>query len=312
MHHPILELRDLSFTYGEEIVLENLNLQIREGTFVGVVGPSGAGKSTLLRLMDGACKPTSGRILLGPDGTSKSIRLGVVPQLETIDWNFPITVEEVVLLGATDSAALPWVPRELRVQALSILEKLGIGDLARRQIRNLSGGQQQRTFIARALIRRPELLLLDEPTSGVDVKTRHDVLHLLHELNHEGIAIVLTTHDLNAVAAHLPSLICLNRRVVASGTPNEVLTSEVLRLLYGADMLVVHQDGMLLVGDVPSALRDEHDRAAHPATVPAAHFGEEPAPHEHGPEADHEHERGVARVADRDEEAPVTGAEGPR
>jgi ABC-type Mn2+/Zn2+ transport system ATPase subunit len=176
----------------------------------------------------------------------------------------------------------------MRTDAREILTKLGIGHLAHRHIRNLSGGQQQRAFIARALMRKPELLLLDEPTIGVDVKTRHDILHLLHSLNHEGIAIVLTTHDLNAVAAHLPSLVCVNRRVLGAGTPNEVLTPEVLRNLYGADMLVVRQDGMLLIGDVPSAFREEHDRAAHPE-VPVAHFGEVPPAHEHGPGADHEH-----------------------
>ncbi len=298
MHHPILELRDVSFSYGREAVLDRLNIKIREGTFVGVVGPSGSGKSTLLRLMDGAVRPTSGRILLGPLGESKRIRLGVVPQLEAIDWNFPITVEEVVLLGAaSDGPLVPWASKELRGEARSLLEDLGIGHLARRHIRNLSGGQQQRAFIARALIRRPQLLLLDEPTSGVDVKTRHDILHLLHSLNHEGIAIVLTTHDLNAVAAHLPSLICLNRRVIAAGTPNEVLRHDVLQELYGAEMLVVRKDGMLLVGDVPSALREEHERADHPEGVLAAHFGEEPPEHEHGAGADHEHD-GVGPAAE--------------
>jgi ABC-type cobalamin/Fe3+-siderophores transport system ATPase subunit len=115
----------------------------------------------------------------------------------------------------------------------------------------------------------------------VDVATRHDILHLLHSLNHQGIAIVITTHDLNAVAAHLPSLICLNRRVVAAGTPDEVLREDVLHELYGAEMLVVRQDGMLLVGDAPGAFRDEHARAGHPEGIAAAHFGEEPPEHEH-------------------------------
>jgi zinc/manganese transport system ATP-binding protein len=306
MHHPIVLLRDVSFTYGDEIVLDHVNLTVPEGAFVGVVGPSGAGKTTLLRLMTGTLRPTAGEVRLGAggagsnggarrgrhgsNGRGQGIRLGVVPQLEAIDWNFPVTVEEVVLMGrAADPGLLPWARPELRREARSILERLGIGHLARRHIRNLSGGQQQRAFIARALIRRPDLLVLDEPTIGVDVKTRHDILHLLHGLNHDGIAIVLTTHDLNAVAAHLPSLVCINRRIVAAGTPDEVLTTDVLRQLYGADMLVVRQDGMLLVGDVPSAFRDRHDRAAHAASTPVAHFGERPPPHGHGPGADHDH-----------------------
>src|SRR4051812_12941947 len=290
MHHPILELREVSFTYGEDVVLERLNVTIREGAFVGVVGPSGAGKSTLLRLLDGTAKPTRGTVLLGPEGRSREIRLGVVPQLETIDWNFPITVEEVVLLGgAADAGLRPWASAETKAKARSLLDKLGIGPLAHRHIRKLSGGQQQRAFIARALLRQPELLLLDEPTSGVDVATRHDILPLLHTLNHEGIAIVITTHDLTAAAAHLPSLICLNRRIVAAGTPDEVLREDVLRNLYGAEMLVVRQDGMLLVGDAPGAFRDEHARAGHPAGIAAAHFGDEPPAHEHAPDSEERH-----------------------
>jgi zinc/manganese transport system ATP-binding protein len=276
VHHPLLRFESVSFTYGEEAVLRDLSFVVREGAFIGIVGPSGAGKTTLLRLMDGTLRPGSGAIR-SRGGTSERLRLGIVPQLETIDWSFPVTVEEVVLLGrAADAGPLPWASRAMRSEARSLLDRLGIGELAGRHIRNLSGGQQQRVFIARALMRRPDLLLLDEPTSGVDVRTRHDVLHLLHDLNHDGIAIVLTTHDLNAVAAHLPSLICLNRRVIATGSPAEVLQPGVLRELYGAEMFVVERDGMLLIGDAPSAIRERHARDEHDADVLPAHFGDEP------------------------------------
>src|SRR5207253_3394875 len=160
MHHPIVELDDVSFTYGEGAVLEHLRLQIPEGAFVGVVGPSGSGKTTFLKLISGVLTPTTGRIRFGPDGNGR-VRLAVVPQLEAIDWNFPVTVEEVVLMGrAADAGLLPWGPPQLRVEARELLGKLGIEHLARRHIRNLSGGQQQRAFIARALIRRPQLLVL--------------------------------------------------------------------------------------------------------------------------------------------------------
>ena len=306
MHHPIVEFRDVSFTYGEGVVLDRVSVRIPEGAFVGVVGPSGAGKTTFLRLLAGSLKPSAGEVRWRTPGAANGrhaarIRLGIVPQLEAIDWNFPITVEEVVLLGrAGDHVWIPGGTRRQRTEARGILEKLGIGHLAHRHIRNLSGGQQQRAFIARALIRHPELLVLDEPTIGVDVKTRHDILHLLHSLNHEGVAVVLTTHDLNAVAAHLPSLVCINRRVIAAGTPTEVLTADTLRELYGAEMVVVNQDGMLLVGDVPSAFQDEHVRTEHPETIAAAHFGEAPSPHVHGPEGDHvhAHEHSEAPAAD--------------
>jgi len=292
MHHPIVEFKDVSYTYGEGAVLDRVTLTIPEGAFVGVVGSSGAGKTTMLKLISGTTKPAAGSVHVGSNGGRA--RLAVVPQIEAIDWNFPVTVEEVVLLGrAADRRLVPWAPASARSEAAEIMSKLGIGELAHRHIRNLSGGQQQRAFIARALMRKPELLLLDEPTAGVDVKTRHDILHLLHSLNHEGIAIVLTTHDLNAVAAHLPSLVCINRRLIAMGTPQEVLTPDVLSQLYGADMIVIQQEGMLLIGDVPSAFKDEHARAQHSDRIPAAQFGEQPRPHQHSDETGHTHERGA-------------------
>jgi ABC-type Mn2+/Zn2+ transport system ATPase subunit len=128
-----------------------------------------------------------------------------------------------------------------------VLERLGLGGLHDRHIRELSGGQQQRVFVARALFHRPELLVLDEPTSGVDVRTRHEVLHLLADLHDDGVSIVLSTHDLNGLAAHLPRLICMNVDVIADGPPLEVLNSEVLEQTYGAPMEVLVHGGMPLV-----------------------------------------------------------------
>jgi ABC-type Mn2+/Zn2+ transport system ATPase subunit len=258
----LARFEDVYYTYGDAPVLEGISLEIPRGAFAGVVGPSGAGKTTFLRLLAGSLKPARGRVQLGDGGAPP--RLALVPQLEAIDWSFPVTVEEVVLLGgAAERRFVPWPSSAERAAAAEVLERLGIGDLAKRHIGNLSGGQQQRVFVARALQRRPDLLLMDEPTTGVDVKTRHDMLHLLHELNHEGLSVVLTTHDLNAVAAHVPSLICLNRTIVGAGPPSEILTTETLRALYGAEMLIVRQDGMLLVGDRPSATEDEHFQIGH-------------------------------------------------
>lgn len=256
----LVRFEDVSFGYGNGAALRDVDVDIPERAFVGVVGPSGAGKTTFLRLLAGSLKPARGRVVR----SESAARIAVVPQLESIDWTFPITVREVVALGTASERRLgPWASAAERRSVEDVLDRLGIGDLAGRHIGGLSGGQQQRVFVARALHRRPDLLLLDEPTTGVDVKTRHDMLHLLHELNHEGIAIVLTTHDLNAVAAHVPSLICLNRTIVGAGTPQDILTTETLRALYGAEMLIVRQDGMLLVGDRPSAIEDEHFRAGH-------------------------------------------------
>jgi zinc/manganese transport system ATP-binding protein/zinc transport system ATP-binding protein len=170
--------------------------------------------------------------------------------METINWHFPVTVEEVVLMGrAANSGPWPWPSRADRLAMGEILNRLGLLHLAKPHIRNLSGGQQQRVFLARALMRNPRLLLLDEPTTGVDIKTRHDILHLLHDLNDSGITIVLTTHDLNAVATHLPHVVCLNHTVVAEGHPHDVFTPEILSQTYGADMIVLRHDHMLVIAD---------------------------------------------------------------
>ena len=179
-------------------------------------------------------------------------RIGYVPQLETIDWNFPVTVREVVMMGRTmENRFFPWFRRQEKQLADHMMEQLGILHLAGRHIRELSGGQQQRAFLARALVSSPSLLLLDEPTSGVDVKTRDDVMHLLHDLNHEGVTIVITTHEINAVAVHLPRLVCMAGRILAQGTPYEVITAEVLFQTYGADMPVIDYEGMPIVAESP-------------------------------------------------------------
>ena len=250
---PLVEIRGLSCGYEKQRVLSGVDLEILRGDFVGLLGPSGSGKTTLLRAMLGAVDVYEGEVVV--DGVRVSDgrpRIGYVPQLETIDWNFPVTVREVVMMGRTmENRFFPWFRKEEKELANRMMDQLGILHLAGRHIRNLSGGQQQRAFLARALVSSPSLLLLDEPTSGVDVKTRDDVMHLLHDLNHEGVTIVITTHEINAVAVHLPRLVCLSGRVLAQGTPYEVITPEVLFQTYGAEMPVINYEGMPIVAESP-------------------------------------------------------------
>jgi ABC-type Mn2+/Zn2+ transport system ATPase subunit len=175
--------------------------------------------------------------------------MGYVPQVESVDWNFPVTVLEVMVMTRSKVGRRPRITAEERTAALEVLDRLGLGGLQDRHIRELSGGQQQRVFVARALFHQPELLILDEPTSGVDIRTRHEVLHLLADLHDDGVSIVLTTHDLNGLAAHLPRMVCLNREVIADGAPIDVLTSEVLEQTYGAPMEVLLHEGMPVVLD---------------------------------------------------------------
>lgn len=239
----LVDVRGAGFGYDGTPVLHDVTLSVQEGSFVGVVGPSGSGKTTLLRLLLGAAAPQQGTVTRRP-----GVSVGYVPQLETVNWSFPVTVSECVLM-ARSGRRLPWATRTERADVARVLDRLGIGALARRHIRELSGGQQQRMFVARALLRRPQLLLMDEPTSGVDVTSRHDMLHLLGELHAEGVAILLTTHDLNGVAAHLPRLVALQRTVVAVGTPAEVINGPVLSATFGAPIEVLEHLGIPVVLD---------------------------------------------------------------
>lgn len=259
---PLLGLNGASAGYDGLAVLHGVDLLLRRGEFVGIVGPSGSGKTTLLRTLLGQTQRLAGSVDEHPRDGRRGLQIGYVPQVESVDWNFPITLEQVVLLGRwRESGWRPWSSRRDRKLAHQVLERLGIDHLAKRPIRALSGGQQQRAFIARALIGDPDVVLLDEPTSGVDIKTRHDVMHLLSDLNRAGVAIVLTTHDLNAVASHLPRLVCIGEgRVVADGTPPEVLTPDVLRDAYGAEMVVLRRGRSVYVVEHDDAAPDWDER----------------------------------------------------
>lgn len=245
---PLIEFSGVTFGYSALNVLDDINLHLHEGQFVGLVGPSGAGKTSLLKLILDLQIPGSGQI----QRARSDLRLTYVPQIETVDWSFPVTAEEVVLMGLDHRANIwPWPRSSDRKRAKDILEQLEIGHLADRHIRDLSGGQQQRVFLARALVADPEVLVLDEPTTGVDVRSAENIFHWLTILNKEGMTILLTTHDLNMAAAHVPWVVCLNRRIMAQGPPKEIFTEAILGEAYQGDFVVIRQDEMIFVQQKP-------------------------------------------------------------
>jgi ABC-type Mn2+/Zn2+ transport system ATPase subunit len=246
----VITLEHVTFGYDGAAVLKDVDFGVAPGQFTGIVGPSGSGKTSLLKVLLGTVKPQHGHVHRSPD-----MAVSYVPQIETVNWSFPATVTECVLMARATKRLSPFATREEKADVARVLDRLGIADLAGRHIRELSGGQQQRMFIARALVRRPTLLLMDEPTSGVDVATRHEVLHLLDELNQQGLAIVLTTHDLNGMASHLPHLVALQQRVIASGTPEQVIVPDVLERVFGARMEVLQHLGYPVVIDTHATRR---------------------------------------------------------
>jgi ABC-type Mn2+/Zn2+ transport system ATPase subunit len=264
---PALELRGVTAGYGGVPVVRDVSLRLGAGELAGLVGPSGVGKTTVLRLLTGQCERHGGSVRVAGEALRPgrpAPRLGYVPQVGSVAWDFPLTVEQVVLLGlAGESRRVPWHSRRERGAAAAMLERLGLDGLRRRPIAELSGGQQQRMFLARALVRDADLILLDEPTSGVDLATRREVLALLAELHREGLTILLTTHDLNWVAAHLPRVVCFNETVIADGPPRLALTTEALALTYGAEVRILHDGDRVVVVD------PQPDRGPDPDQLPA-------------------------------------------
>ncbi|MEY4228002.1 MAG: hypothetical protein RLZ84_594 [Actinomycetota bacterium] len=250
----MMRLHNVGYTYGGPLVVRDVSFSIELGEIIGIIGPSGSGKTTLLRILLGELVPTHGTLRVS---SGYDVATGYVPQLDAGERAFPITVEEAVLLGgAASSARRPGFDRRERRAAMSILDRLGIRSYAKARLNELSGGQFQRVLIGRALMSRPNVLVLDEPTSGIDLQTRTQVLELIEELRAEGYTIILTTHDLNWVAARLPRIVCLNKTVIADGAPIDVLTSDVVRETYSAEMeILVHHGRPIVVDAVPEGLR---------------------------------------------------------
>ncbi len=220
-----MRVSDLTVSLGGRPVLERVDLAVAPGETVGLIGPNGAGKTTLLRAVLGLLKPESGTVETGAG------RPGYVPQKHEFTWDFPITVH-----GAVLNARARWLRgpnRDDRDAAAEALDRVGLADLAKRPVGELSGGQRQRVLVARALARRPSLLLLDEPFTGVDVPTQELLTELLARLAEEGAAILMTTHDLTQARATCTRLCLLNRTVVADGPPAELTDPDLWLRAFG-------------------------------------------------------------------------------
>jgi ABC-type Mn2+/Zn2+ transport system ATPase subunit len=236
-----LRLRGVSAGYGEGYILGDVDLDLPPRSLTAVVGPNGSGKSTLLRAILGLTPVTTGSVTVdGMRAERARARIAYVPQREAVDWSFPISAADVVMMGRYPTLGVLRRPGPRDRRAVGdALERVGIAELAGRQIGALSGGQQQRVFLARALVQDASVLLLDEPMTGVDQATEHVIDGLLHELRDDGATIVLTTHDLESAAAHSDRLLFVNRRIVAYGTPAETFTPPILHATFGGELLIV-------------------------------------------------------------------------
>jgi len=232
---PPIEIHDITVAYHTKPVLWNVDLDIPAGCLVGIVGPNGAGKSTLLKAILGLVPLSSGWVkLFGETGARPRKRIAYVPQRESVDWDFPARVIDVALMGRY--GRLGWFRRPRREDrriAHEALAKLGIADLADRQINRLSGGQQQRTFLSRALAQDADVYLMDEPFAGVDAPTEKAILALLRELRDAGRTVVCVHHDLQTVPEYFDRAVLLNLRLVAEGPVDEAFTPANLQNAFG-------------------------------------------------------------------------------
>lgn len=244
-----IQIQDLSVILKDKDVLKNINVTLSEGLFLGIVGPNGGGKTTLLRTILGLIKPSAGTVkIFGQDPEAlhgKEPLFGYLPQHLTIDPNFPANAFDIVLMGRYKTAGLfRWPGRRDKEKALACMSMMGVEDLKEIQYSQLSGGQQQRVSIARALAGEPRILILDEPSTGIDVVGQEDFYHLLKGLQKKmNLTILMVSHDIGAVTTYVDEISCLNINLYYHGNPLGALNEKVLTSLYGKNVdLLMHTD----------------------------------------------------------------------
>lgn len=238
-----LTVHDLTVAYHRQPVLWNVDYQAPAGSLVAIIGPNGAGKSTFLKAILELVPKAAGQVTYFDQPFARvRQQIAYVPQRSTVDWDFPITAQEVVAMGTY--GRLGWfrpITRAVRREALEALERVGLAEFARRQISQLSGGQQQRVFLARALVQRADLYLMDEPFAGVDAATERTIIDLLHKLQGEGKTALVVHHDLQTVPEYFSHVLLLNMRVIAAGTVAEAFTEEHIRRTYQGKLSLLDQ-----------------------------------------------------------------------
>jgi manganese/iron transport system ATP-binding protein len=262
-HHkhdqPILDVSHLTVRYNGRDALEDVTFHLHEGERIAIVGPNGAGKSTLIKAIAGVLQPTSGEVNIYGARPNKHVCIGYIPQRNQVDWHFPVSVADVVMMGRSAKLGpFNWPHNKDWEIVNHALETVELSNLAARQISQLSGGQQQRMFIARALAQESELMLMDEPLTGLDAPAQEGLLNLLDRLKQEKVTVMVATHDLDQAASHFDRILLLNHRIVAFDAPQNVLHTDNLLQAYGGRLKPVDGQNILNVDDCCGDGEDNH------------------------------------------------------
>jgi len=262
---PTLEIMSLSVRYGQLEALVGISFSLKPGDRIAVVGPNGAGKSTLFKAIAGIQPYSAGEVKIYGHEPGRHICIAYLPQRSQVDWNFPVSVADVVMMGRISKLGLLRWPKASDWEFVHhCLEVVGMAGLEKRQIGELSGGQQQRMFIARALAQESELMLMDEPFTGLDVPSQEDILHILEQLRPRQVTVLASTHDLSLASEHFDRVLLLNRHQLGFGPASEIFTTDRLLEAYGGHLRLVDNGSQVLaVGD--TCCEDEggvHERLA--------------------------------------------------
>ncbi len=245
--NKIIDIENLSFGYNKSLILEDINFIVEEGDFWGIIGPNGAGKTTLIKIILGLLRPLKGRVeVLGKAPwrlKDEKKKIGYIAQRSEIERYFPIKVWDLVVLGRKILNNWKRIDERDKEIIEQVLENVGMLEYKNKLFSELSGGQQQRVLVAKALAQEPKLILLDEPTVGVDITAQERFYNLLQELNNKGLTIILVSHDIGVISKRVRKLACLNRRIFLHGCPKDIRIHETLRKIYGEEFLLLTHEG---------------------------------------------------------------------
>lgn len=253
-HHEgsaVLKVQGLTLKYENKTALDHISFDVQKGEKIAVVGPNGAGKSTLFKIISGIIRQNSGEVNIYGSKPEGHICIAYVPQRSQVDWNFPTTVFDVVMMGRTSKIGLFKMPRRRdRQLVMDALKIVNMDRLSGNQISELSGGQQQRVFVARALAQEAELMLMDEPLTGLDIKSQEDIYTILNMLSEKQVTILVSLHDMKSASEKFSKVMLLNKKLLGIGSPDEVFTTENLSAAYSNHLHVVSdKHGGLLIAD---------------------------------------------------------------